>query len=173
MQHAILFVAGSEELILRSFPIVILLVTLVFAVSGATPVSRRQSQAQPPSAASAVASQGQETSTDSLEFLLTSSATDFQAHRPPVVDRFRNVRFGHIVTDAGKKRSLLCGELLPQKQADKAAEWIPFVTIQTGNTVYEQWLGAQAMSFCQPPKFVRDDDKDFSSSLQKRLDSMR
>lgn len=146
------------------------LLALVLAAHITTPLSQSQSQAA--SSASAVASKGQTPSADSpLEFLLTSSANDFHTHRPPVVERFRDVRFGHIVTTAGEKR-LICGEFLPQKQESKA-EWIPFVTIQTAKTGYEQWLGAQATSLCQPSQFVRDDGKDFSSSLQNRLDSLR
>ena len=97
----------------------------------------------------------------------------FMPTAPPVVERFREVRFGHLVTAAGENRPLLCGDFLPKEQEHKAAEWTPFATIQTGKTVYEQWLGAQAASFCQPSKFVRDDKKDFSSTLQSRLDSLR
>jgi hypothetical protein len=141
------------------------------AVCSATPGS--QDQFQTPNFTSGVASEGQKPSADSpLEFLLTSSANDFRAHQPPTVERFREVRFGHIVATDGQKRSLLCGEFLPRKQEGKA-EWTPFATIQTGKTVYEQWLGGQATGLCRPSQFVRDDATEFSSELQKRLDSLR
>ncbi len=47
-----------------------------------------------------------------IEFLLTSAATDFYQHQPPVVTAFRKVRVGHLVIDNGQKRYVLCGEFL-------------------------------------------------------------
>jgi hypothetical protein len=104
------------------------------------------------------------------EFLLRSAATDFHAHRPPVVERFRDVRFGHIMPPAGAKQYLLCGEFLPQQREGKA-EWTPFATIKTSG--YEQYPGVQAASWCQRSQFVRDRDEDLSSTMQARLDSLR
>jgi hypothetical protein len=149
--------------------IVALLVTLVFAACSTTPVSRSQSQAASPR--QVLASEGQKPSTDSpMEFLLTASATDFHVHRPPYVMRFRDVRFGHVMTPAGAKQYLLCGEFLPAQRESKA-EWTPFATIKTSG--YEQWNGVQAASLCQRSQVVWDNDGDLSSSLQKRLDSLR
>jgi len=129
----------------------IALLTLVFAACSTTPVSKP--------------------STDSpMEFLLSSAATDFHAHRPPVVERFREVRFGHVSTPAGGKQYQLCGEFLPQQREGKA-EWIPFATIKTSG--FEQYLGFQAGSWCQRSQFVPDKDEDLSATLQNRLDSMR
>src|SRR3954468_6926094 len=72
---------------------VIVLLTLVFAACSTTPVSKTHSQ--PPSPGQGLASQEPKPSTDSpMEFLLKSAATDFHVHRPPVVERFRDVRFG-------------------------------------------------------------------------------
>lgn len=105
-----------------------------------------------------------------MEFLLTSAATDFHVHRPPDVARFRNVRFGHVMTPSGAKQYLLCGEFLPAQPAGKG-DWTPFTTIKTSG--YEQYLGAQAATWCQPSKVVWDNDGDLSTSLQKRLDSLR
>jgi len=158
---------AAKEKALRN--IVALLATLVFAACSTPPVSRSQSQAASPG--QAVASEGQKPSTDSVvEFLLTASATDFHTHRPPDVARFRDVRFGHIMTAAGAKQYLLCGEFLPAQREGKA-EWMPFATIKTSG--YEQWNGAQAASWCKPSQVVWDSDGDLSSSLQNRLDSLR
>jgi hypothetical protein len=50
-------------------------------------------------------------------------------------------------------------------------EWLPFATIKTSG--YEQWIGAQAVSYCQSASVIWDKDADLSSELQKRLDSLR
>jgi len=149
--------------------VVLVVVMLGLAACNTTPVS--QNQPQPASPAPVAASEGEKPSTDSpMEFLLISSASDFHAHRPPTVARFRGVRFGHMMSADGATRYLLCGEFLPQAQQGKA-EWTPFVTIKTSG--YEQWLGSQAVGFCQGSKVVWDGVEDLSSALQNRLDSLR
>jgi len=148
---------------------VIVLLTLVFAACSTSPVSKSQSQATSPG--QGAASGEPKAATDSpMEFLLRSAATDFHAHRPPVVERFRNVRFGHVMTPAGAKQYMLCGEFLPQQREGKA-EWTPFATIRTSG--FEQYLGGQTASWCQRPPFIQDGDEDLSSTLQNRLDSTR
>ena len=160
------FPRGQRE---NSMRVVIALFILVFAACSTTPVSQSQSQAASPGQGRA--SEGPDPSTDPpMEFLLRSAATDFHAHQPPVVDRFRHVRYGHVMTPAGAKQYQLCGEFLPQQREGKA-EWTPFVTIKTSG--FEQYLGAQAASWCPRSRFVQDWDKDLSSTLQKRLESMR
>ena len=146
----------------------IALLTLMFAVCCTTPASQSQSGAA--STGEGRASEGPNPSTDSpMEFLIRSAASDFQAHRPPVVERFRHVRFGHVMTPSGAKQYQLCGEFLPQQKEGKAA-WTPFATIKTSG--FEQYLGVQAASWCQRSQFVQEGDEDLSSILQKRLDSM-
>ena len=62
------------------------------------PVTRGESQAVSPAV---------------VQFLLTSTATDFHAHRPPDPVRFRDVRVGYVVTPGGEKQYRLCGQFLP------------------------------------------------------------
>jgi hypothetical protein len=82
---------------------VIALLTLVFAACSTTPVSQSQSRAASPG--QGLGSEGSKPSTDSpMEFLLGSAATDFHAHHPPFVKRFRDVRFGYVRTPAGAKQ---------------------------------------------------------------------
>jgi len=153
----------------KSVRFVIALLTLVFAACTTTPVSQSQSQAASPG--QGLASEEPKPSTNSpMEFLLRSAATDFHAHRPPVVKRFRDVRFGHVMTPAGAKQYQLCGEFLPPQREGKAG-WTPFATIKTSG--FEQYLGVQATSWCQRSQFVQDSDEDLSSNLQNRLDSIR
>lgn len=105
-----------------------------------------------------------------IEFLLTAAATDFHNHRPPDPVRFRDVRLGHLMTDSGEKRYMLCGQFLPAQEAGDA-EWTPFATIKTSG--YEQWIGAQAAGICQHSPVVWDDVGDLSASLLSRLNSLR
>jgi hypothetical protein len=102
-----------------------------------------------------------------VEFLLTSSATDFHTHRPPYPARFRDVRIGYSMMPDGTRQYLLCGSFLAE---GGKLEWTPFATIKTSG--YEQWLGDQAVSFCKRPANVWVEG-DFSPSLQSRIDSLR
>ena len=149
--------------------LVTLFAILVFVSCSTTPAPRSQSEAA--NSGSVLPSNGQKASTDSpMEFLLRSAATDFHAHRPPVVERVRDVRFGHVMAPAGAKQYQLCGEFLAQ-QREGEAEWTPFATIKTSG--FEQYLGVRAASWCQSSQFVQDRDEDLSSSLQNRLDALR
>jgi hypothetical protein len=105
-----------------------------------------------------------------VEFLLTSAATDFHTHRPPDPARFRDVRLGHLLTDSGEERYMLCGWFLPA-QEDGTAEWTPFATIKTSG--YEQWIGGQGAGYCEQSRVIWDDVGDLSSALQSRLNSLR
>ena len=117
-----------------------------------------------------VASEPQRGSMDSVvQFLLTAAATDFHTHRPPDPVRFRDVRIGHVVTPSGTEQYMLCGQFLPAQGGAEAA-WMSFATIKTSG--YEQWIGAQAVSYCQGSSVVWE-ESDLSSSLESRLASLR
>lgn len=112
----------------------------------------------------------QHTTSDApVEFLLTSSATDFHTHRLPYPVRFRDVRIGYVMTPDGAREYRLCGAFLSAGEG-RDPEWTPFVTVKTSG--YEQWLGAQAVGFCERSSSVWIEG-DWSSSLQSRLDSLR
>ena len=107
--------------------------------------------------------------TDSaVALLLTYAAADFgtsEAMRPSEV---RNVRAGYLEEPGTTPRYVLCGEFVPQSQ-DGTSTWTPFVTIRTAP--YEQFVGAQATSFCESPHVAWIDDS-LSAELQHRLDSL-
>src|SRR5262249_21363126 len=147
----------------------VLLVTLALAACSRAPVTRNESPTVSPAQTPAPAPQN--ASMDSVrEFLLTSAANDFHAHRPPEPIRFRNVRIGHTVNSSGQEQYRLCGEFLPKKEGG-TAEWMPFATIKTSG--YEQWIGVQAAGYCQGSSFKWDNAGDLSSALQSRLDALR
>ena len=142
---------------------------LILAACSTAPVTRSLSNAASP--AQAIAPESEKASLDSVvQFLLTSSATDFHMHRPPDPVRFRDVRVGHMVNSSGMKTYMLCGQFLPRQGGDKA-EWTPFTTINTSG--YEQWNGVQALAFSRDPSVIWDQVDDLSSTLQSRLDSLR
>lgn len=105
-----------------------------------------------------------------VDFLLTAAATDFHAHRPPDPAGFRAVRLGRVIAASGAARYMLCGEFLPAAGGPNA-EWVPFATIRTSG--YEQWIGAQAVGYCQGSSITWSSVGDLSASLQRRLDSLR
>lgn len=104
-----------------------------------------------------------------VEFLLTSAATDFSHMRalPPSV-RFRDVRTGYIVTPENGKQYRLCGSFSPA--LDGKDGWTHFVTIKTSG--YEQYLGAQALNECTRAGITWDKG-DLSSLLQSQLARIR
>ena len=136
----------------------VLFTTLGLAACSRASVTRSESQA----VSSTIDSVGR--------FLLTAAATDFHTHRPPDPVRFRDVRIGQVMTPSGEEQYILCGQFLPAQEGGKA-EWTPFATIKT--SAYEQWIGAQAASFCQGSSVIWDKVGDLSSSLQRRLASLR
>src|SRR5215211_301975 len=136
----------------------VLFATLVPAACGTARVTRSASELQNASIDQVV------------QFLITAAATDFHTYRPSDPGRFRDVRIGHVVTPSGEEQYILCGQFLPAQGGGKA-EWMPFATIKTSG--YEQWIGAQAVGFCQRSPVIWDKVGDLSSSLQSRLDSLR
>lgn len=134
----------------------VLFATLVLAACGAAPATRADAQAASPAV---------------VQFLLTSAAKDFHAHRPPGPVSFRDVRIGHVKTSSGEEQYMMCGEFLPTQEAGQA-EWTPFVTIKMSD--YEQYVGAQVGAiYCQPPGVIWDAESDLATALQSRLDSLR
>jgi hypothetical protein len=145
------------------------IVTLGLAACSVAPASRGQPQALGHAPAAAPAPEN--ASLDStLQFLLTAAATDFRDHRPPDPVRFRDVRLGHLTTPNGERRYMLCGQFLPAQDVDSAT-WMHFATIKTSG--YEQWLGAQAVGFCQDPSVTWHSVGDVSSALWSRFESLQ
>jgi hypothetical protein len=146
-----------------------LFATLLLAAGSTASVTRSRFQAVSPT--QGVTPQSKKAPPDSVvQFLLTSAAADFHAHRPPDPVRFRDVRIGHVTTPDGKKQYMLCGQFLPAQQGSKT-QWTPFVTIKTSG--YEQYIGPQALNLSRNSSVIWDKVDDLSSSLQSRLDSLR
>ena len=147
----------------------ILIATFVLAACSTTPVT--QSESRPVSSSQVPAPEPQNARIDSVvQFLLTSAATDFHTHGPSHILRFRDVHIKNVISPGGDERYMLCGQFLPAQEGN-SAEWTPFTTIKTSG--YEQWLGAQAVGFCQNASVILENEGDLSSLLQSRFDSLR
>ena len=105
-----------------------------------------------------------------VQFLLTSAATDFHTHGPSPNLRFRDVYVRHVISSREDEQYMLCGQFLSEKEGN-TGEWTPFTTIKTSG--YEQWLGAQAVGFCQNASVIPENEGDLSSLLQSRFDSLK
>ena len=103
--------------------------------------------------------------TGDAEYLLTSSASDFHAHRPPTVIDFRQVHLASVKGPDGASQSMLCGEFLASEGSGKPS-WQPFVTVKTSK--YEQWLGPQAATLCSKASDAGSGE-DLSNELKARL----
>ncbi len=108
--------------------------------------------------------------TDSLDSvarnLIDASANDFHDHQPPIPVSFRNVQFKYYQ----EKNYLICGQFLAQGKKDKG-EWTAFATIKTSG--YEQWIGSNALAYCQDSKVISYKITDLSSILKSRFDSLQ
>lgn len=146
----------------------ILLTTLVLASCSTAQVTRGESLSVSSAPRPAPAPQ---TEADSVvQFLLTAAATDFHTQRPSDPGRFRDVRLGHIMVPSGEAQWMLCGQFLSPNSGGRA-EWKHFATIKTSG--YEQLIGAQAAGLCQDSSLIWAQRSDLSSSLQRRLESLR
>jgi hypothetical protein len=112
----------------------------------------------------------QYSSLDSIvNFLLDASAKDFNDHQPPIPVNFRNVIVRNLLGQNGENHYMICGEFL-EKEKQSKDEWTTFVTIKTSG--YEQWIGRQAIGFCQDAKEISYKISDLSSALKSRVDSL-
>ena len=104
-----------------------------------------------------------------VEFLIGAAATDFRRQPSPRPVAFRAVRSGYLVTAGGVRQQRLCGEFSPGNRGGKT-DWVAFATIQT--SPYEQWLGGQAVPFCQDAAITWRGE-DLTSRLLNHFNSER
>ena len=113
----------------------------------------------------------QNASQDSIvHFLLDVAAKDFHNHQPPVPSGFRNVQFKYLTKPNEEKTYLICGQFLNQDNHNKE-EWTHFATIKTDP--YEQWIGSNALAYCQDSKEITYTKFDLSIALKSRYDSLQ
>ena len=113
----------------------------------------------------------QNTSLDSIVlFLLDASAKDFHDNQPPIPVNFRNVQVRNLIGQNSENNYMICGQFLAQDKQSKD-EWTSFATIKTDP--YEQWIGSNALTYCQNSKAISYKINDLSSALKNRIDSLQ
>lgn len=113
----------------------------------------------------------QNTSLDSIVlFLLDASAKDFHENQPPIPVNFRNVQIRNLIGPNTENHYMICGQFLAQDKRNKD-EWTSFATIKTDP--YEQWIGSNALTYCQDSKAISYKINDLSSALKSRVDSLQ
>ncbi len=101
-----------------------------------------------------------------VNILLDASAKDFYDHQPPVPIGFRNVQIKYFEEEL----YIICGEFLAKDEQNKE-KWTAFATIKTSG--YEQWIGANASTYCQNSKVISYKISDLSSTLKSRFDTLQ
>jgi hypothetical protein len=113
----------------------------------------------------------QNASQDSVvQFLLDAAAKDFHDHQPPAPLGFRNVQFKYLTKPDAEKTYLICGQFLMKDNQNKE-DWTHFATIKT--YPYEQWIGSNALTYCQDSKEITYTKIDLSGALKSRYDSLQ
>ena len=105
-----------------------------------------------------------------VHFLLDLAAKDFHDHQPPVPLGFRNVQFKYLTNPNEEKTYIICGQFLNKDNQNKE-EWTHFATIKTDP--YEQWMGSNALAYCQDSKEITYTKIDLSIALKSRYDSLQ
>lgn len=98
--------------------------------------------------------------------LIEFSANDFYRNQNPLPIEFRNVEIKYLKNQNKELIYVLCGQF----QTGNSDEWIPFTTIITDP--YEQWIGSNALSYCEGSKEIPYSKKDFSAELKNKLNSL-
>jgi hypothetical protein len=113
----------------------------------------------------------QNASLDSIVyFLLDASAKDFHDNQPPTPVSFRNVKVKNLIGPNTENHYMICGQFLAQDKQNKD-EWTSFTTIKTDP--YEQWIGSNALTYCQNSKEITYTKIDLSIALKSRYDSLQ
>ena len=113
----------------------------------------------------------QNTSLDSIvHFLLDASAKDFHDNQPPTPVSFRNIKVRNLIGPNEENHFMICGEFLTKDNHNKEV-WTHFATIKTDP--YEQWIGSNALMYCQDSKEISYTKIDLSIVLKNRFDSLQ
>lgn len=113
----------------------------------------------------------QDSALDSIVlFLLNMSAKDFFENQPPMPIGFRNVEVRNLTAENKGDNYMICGQFLTQDKQGKE-EWTSFATIKTDP--YEQWIGSNALTYCQAAKAIVYKKYDLSSALKNRIVSLQ
>ena len=100
-----------------------------------------------------------------VRVIIPLSARDFYQNQQPVPVGFKNVQLKYIQKTNGEELYLLCGQF---ETTDHQV--VPFATIK--NNEYEQWIGNNALTYCQNAQEIPYTMQNLSSALKNELDRL-
>ena len=107
---------------------------------------------------------------DQLDTIVSSiidiSANDFYKNQQPSPVDFKNVKLKYIKKTSGEELYILCGQFVTNDQQET-----PFATIK--NSDYEQWVGKNALTYCQDSKEISYTKEDLSTLLKNKFNSLK
>lgn len=98
--------------------------------------------------------------------LLTLSANDFYNNQPPAPIAFKDVKLNYIKKPSGEELYILCGIFVTSDQKET-----PFATIK--NKDYEQWIGTNALTYCQESQEIPYTKEDLATALKTKFDALQ
>jgi hypothetical protein len=105
-----------------------------------------------------------------VQTLLEASSNDFYRNQPPLPVDFRNMQLKYLEKANGERNYMICGQFLA-RDGQNQEKWTNFTTIKTSD--YEQWIGSNAVAYCQEAKDVSYNTSDLSAELKNRVDSLQ
>ncbi|MBK8880027.1 MAG: hypothetical protein IPN74_16250 [Haliscomenobacter sp.] len=114
------------------------------------------------------------TQNDAVEAVVKSligfSADDFYKNQQPLPTSFRNVQIKYSIKQNKEIMYILCGQFTTQDNQNRD-EWTDFATIITDP--YEQWIGSNALTYCEKSKEIRYTKAKLSTELKNKLNSLQ
>lgn len=104
-----------------------------------------------------------------LKSIIDISANDFHQNQQPLPVAFRNVQLRYSIKPNQEILYLLCGQFTTLNEPDES-DWIDFTTIKNSN--YEQWIGTDAITYCEQSTELNHHQDDIGSLLLTKLNSI-
>ena len=104
-----------------------------------------------------------------VQSLIDFSVSDFYKNQQPLPTDFRNVQIKYTTKPNKEIVYILCGQFTTSyKQSGN--EWVYFTTIITDP--YEQWIGSNALTYCENSKEIPYTKANLSAELINKLRSL-
>jgi hypothetical protein len=97
--------------------------------------------------------------------IIALSANDFYKNQPPAPMAFKDVKLNYIKKPSGEELYILCGIFVTSDQKET-----PFATVK--NSDYEQWIGTNALTYCQESQEILYTKEDLATALKAKFDAL-
>lgn len=105
-----------------------------------------------------------------VKLLIDFSANDFYKNQQPLPTAFKNVQIKYSIKTKNEILYILCGQFTTQDKQN-SDEWTHFTTIITDP--YEQWIGSNALTYCDNSKEIPFTKANLSTELKNKLNSLQ